>query len=252
MLAGLEIAGGAALAAGLGIGRHNNKRDKEELGSCADAREKLRGKHAALSKAHKSLTDAWGGQPLSLVDERHYQEATERGVPDWAILCVRKAQGLIKESCALTRIVDMYVNQLEYATTDCVVQESVDQDCTTTVFASNPAVDNFAEQLEDLERRMSTHVPFLEKSRSAFDSPQEHRSLERCVSSIAKLKSTNILEAPAEILRQRNPFAVAYRRLFQGTREVGDFMLPNLTTTEFTDDDERQLFHQDYSSAGMI
>lgn len=167
-MSGLEllffIDGGATVAAAASyVGLRQQRRDADELASAEELREflqKLKTAHGLVEEGHKALSQAWKS-PLSLFEERDADGALQQGVPAWAVACAMKARRLADESSALGNRADEYEMQLTIA----------DREGRDGRGLRREPVRKLTEQLDELEQRIRTHVPFLVEARKAFDSP---------------------------------------------------------------------------------
>lgn len=145
------------------VGLRQQRRDADELASAEELRhflQKLKAAHGLTMEGHRALSQAWKS-PLSLFEGRDADEASQRGVPAWAVACAMKARGLADEASALGNRADEYEMQLTIA----------DREGRDGRGLRREPVRKLTEQLEDLEQRIRTHVPFLVEARKAFDSP---------------------------------------------------------------------------------
>jgi len=157
-MSGLELFldGGTTLAtiATAAFGALGYKQKEQDTRDLADPQE-LEELLAALQKAHAGVSASHG--------TRDAASAAARGVPDWAVACVRKGRGLVGKAAELEDLADVYEAQIGIAVGEGARGKGL--------LRAPPRL--LVERLGDLAEGLVVHVPYMELARGAFDNPAD-------------------------------------------------------------------------------
>ncbi|CAE7812451.1 unnamed protein product [Symbiodinium microadriaticum] len=140
-----------------------------------------------MDAEHRVATSTWRA-PLSLFDER---QASNGGIPDWAIRTVLKARRLVEQAAGLGDLTDVYEAQILTAQRE------------KRGIARAPLLRHL-ENLDSATEQLRAHHPYLEAAKNAFNSPVEAEtteSLPGLPSSAAQSPHPDKDEAPVVILQ---------------------------------------------------